>query len=323
MPAPVGPVTSTAPWSWVIARSRRARSAASMPSRSSSGTTPLLVENAHHDRFAAHHGQRRHPDVDVAPVDGEADPTVLRGAPLGDVELGHDLDPGDEAGGQPPRHGGRVGTTPSTRKRTRMSPSRGSKWMSEAPRLTPSAMIEWTSLTTGASSADSRSSITSSAEVVSRLLLDLLHRLLEVGELADHGLDVLGRGHCGPDLVAGGDRDVVEAEHVGGVRGGDQDRVRSSRKATGIARKRRAAGALSRLAAPLSTSKTFRSTIVEAVAVGERPGELVGAQAPLSTSASPIERPWSLAYATAASTTSRSANPSSTTTSPSRRRSSV
>ena len=45
-----------------------------------------------------------------------------------------------------------------------MSSARGSKWMSEAPRRTASAMIEWTSLTTGASSAWSRSSITSAVD---------------------------------------------------------------------------------------------------------------------------------------------------------------
>ena len=49
-------------------------------------------------------------------------------------------------------------TRPSIRQRTRMSPWRGSKWMSEAPRSIASPMIECTSLTTGASSADSRTS---------------------------------------------------------------------------------------------------------------------------------------------------------------------
>ncbi len=53
-------------------------------------------------------------------------------------------------------------TTPSTRKRTRRSPPLGSRWMSEVPRLTASAISVWTSLTTGASSADSRSSISGS-----------------------------------------------------------------------------------------------------------------------------------------------------------------
>ncbi len=53
-------------------------------------------------------------------------------------------------------------STPSTRKRTRMSRPSGSKWMSEAPSSTPWAMIEFTSLITGASSAVSRTSATSS-----------------------------------------------------------------------------------------------------------------------------------------------------------------
>ena len=54
-------------------------------------------------------------------------------------------------------------STPSTRKRTRMSRPSGSKWMSEAPSSTPWAMIEFTSLITGASSADSRISVTSAS----------------------------------------------------------------------------------------------------------------------------------------------------------------
>ena len=52
-------------------------------------------------------------------------------------------------------------STPSTRKRTRISRPSGSKWMSEAPSSTAWAMIEFTSLITGASSADSRISVMS------------------------------------------------------------------------------------------------------------------------------------------------------------------
>ena len=54
-------------------------------------------------------------------------------------------------------------STPSTRKRTRISRPSGSKWMSEAPSSTAWAMIELTSLMTGASSADSRISDTSAS----------------------------------------------------------------------------------------------------------------------------------------------------------------
>ena len=52
-------------------------------------------------------------------------------------------------------------STPSTRKRTRMSRPSGSKWMSDASSSTAWAMIELTSFMTGASSADSRISVTS------------------------------------------------------------------------------------------------------------------------------------------------------------------
>ncbi len=52
-------------------------------------------------------------------------------------------------------------STPSTRKRTRMSRPSGSKWMSEAPSSTAPAISELTSLMTGAFSADSRISATS------------------------------------------------------------------------------------------------------------------------------------------------------------------
>ena len=55
-----------------------------------------LVEQAQHRAFAMHAGQRRHPHVDRAPADAQRDAAVLRQALLGDVELGHDLQPADE-----------------------------------------------------------------------------------------------------------------------------------------------------------------------------------------------------------------------------------
>ena len=54
--------------------------------------------------------------------------------------------------------------TPSTRKRTRMSrDSIGSKWTSDAPSSTAWAISELTSLMTGASSADSRISVSAAS----------------------------------------------------------------------------------------------------------------------------------------------------------------
>ena len=79
-----------------------------MPSLSSSHDDGLLVEHAHHDALAVDARQRHDAQVDVAAVDDQADAPVLGQALLGDVQLGHDLDARDHAGGHPPRHGGDV-----------------------------------------------------------------------------------------------------------------------------------------------------------------------------------------------------------------------
>ena len=104
-------------------------------------------------------------------------------------------------------------STPSTRKRTRISRPSGSKWMSEAPSSTAWAMIEFTSLITGASSADSRISVTSassSSPCSTASATASSRRLMR----ADQALDVVGRGHHRPHLVAGHQLQVVEREHV-------------------------------------------------------------------------------------------------------------
>ena len=73
-------------------------------------------------------------------------------------------------------------STPSTRKRTLISGPSGWKWTSEAPASTAWAMIELTSLMTGASSAVSRRSTTSATCFV--LLLGLLDDVVEAVEAA-------------------------------------------------------------------------------------------------------------------------------------------
>ena len=54
--------------------------------------------------------------------------------------------------------------------------------------------------------------------------------------------------------------------------------VPESRKATGIARKRRASAALDQVGRPLVDVEHVQVDVVEPVAVGERAGQLVGAQ---------------------------------------------
>ena len=112
-------------------------------------------------------------------------------------------------------------STPSTRKRTRMSRPSGSKWMSEAPSSTPWAMIEFTSLITGASSAVSRTSATSS--ISSSPCFDRGgHGVVELAHAADQAVDVLDPGDHGQNLVAGHQLQVVEREHVRRVRHRDE-----------------------------------------------------------------------------------------------------
>ncbi len=57
-----------------------------------------VVQDAHHDLLAPHGGQRRHPQIDLLPVVADRHPAVLGDPPLGDVDLGHDLEPGDDTG---------------------------------------------------------------------------------------------------------------------------------------------------------------------------------------------------------------------------------
>ena len=73
-----------------------------------SGHDRLLVEDAHHHRLPMDTRQRHYAQVDMAPVNGQTDTTVLRQAPLGDVHLGHDLHPRDRACSHPPGDSGDV-----------------------------------------------------------------------------------------------------------------------------------------------------------------------------------------------------------------------
>ncbi len=54
------------------------------------------VEHPQHDLLAPHGRQGGGPQVDVAAVEPDRDPAVLRQPPLGDVDVGHDLEPGDQ-----------------------------------------------------------------------------------------------------------------------------------------------------------------------------------------------------------------------------------
>ncbi len=59
-------------------------------------TSGLLVQQAQHHPLAVGRGQRGNADVHLATADPQRDTPVLRDALLGDVQLGHDLDPRDQ-----------------------------------------------------------------------------------------------------------------------------------------------------------------------------------------------------------------------------------
>ena len=161
-------------------------------------------------------------------------------------------------------------TTPSTRKRTRMSWPLGSKWMSDAPRRTASAITACTSFTTGASSADSRSSMTSASYVSSSTSCD---RARERAELLDQRVDVLGRGDRAAHLVAGGHRDVVEREQVGRVGGRHEQRLLAEEGDRDVLVAARLGG-VDQLGGALVHLEDVQVHVVEPVALGERLGEL-------------------------------------------------
>ena len=169
-------------------------------------------------------------------------------------------------------------TTPSTRKRTRMSPARGSKWMSEAPRRTASAMIEWTSLTTGASSADSRSSMTCAASSSVSSWISWTDSS-SVESPRNQRLDVLVRRNRAPDVVAGRHRDVVEREQVGRVGGRHEQRaLAEERDRDGLVAPR--LGGVDERGGALVDVEDVQVDVVKPVALCEGLGELLGVDEP-------------------------------------------
>ena len=192
----------------------------------------------------------------------------------------------------------------------------GSKWMSEAPRRTASAITACTSFTTGASSADSRSSMTCALVL---LVLDLWTDSRASPRLPDQRIDVLRRGHGTPHLVAGGHRDVVEREQVRGV-GGRHERAcappgrRSGWCGSGAPWRRRSGW---RRPCPRRTRSGPRSRGRCARRAPARAGREL--TMPASISAWPSGRPSRRPSSTTRSTSSRSAKPSWTITSPMRR----
>ena len=97
-PHPVGPVTSTMPKGLWIAFMKCSRARGLEPQLGQVEGQVRLVQDAEHDLLAEDGGKGADAQVDGPLHDADLDAPVLRHAPLGDVEIGHDLQAGDDGG---------------------------------------------------------------------------------------------------------------------------------------------------------------------------------------------------------------------------------
>ena len=103
LPEPVGPVTKTMPLGlWITSRKAFSVSA-SMPDLVQVERDDRAIEHPHDHAFAEHGGQHAHAQIDGVAADRQLDAAVLRQAPLGDVQVRHDLDAGRDRECQMPR----------------------------------------------------------------------------------------------------------------------------------------------------------------------------------------------------------------------------
>jgi hypothetical protein len=232
----------------------------------------VLVQDAHHDRLAAHHGQGCHAEVDVPPVNREADAAVLREPPLGDVEGGHDLHAGDQAGHVLARHCRRV--VDDAVDAVAHAHVVGARLEVDVGRAAANRVGDH-----GVDELDDRRLVGLVTQLddlrLVLLVADLLDGVAEVGELPDQRVDVLRGGDGAADLIAGRHRDVVEREHVGRVGSRDEhgllaeERDRDGLVAACFGRVEQVRGAVVDL-------EGVEVDVVEPVPLGERLGELVG-----------------------------------------------
>ena len=184
----------------------------------------------------------------------------------------------------------------------------GSKWMSDAPCSTAWAMSEFTSLTTGASSADSRSSTTSAVVADGLLDDDASIDWSMRPRRADSGEDVLARRDGRPDRRGRSSARCRRSRARCPGRPSRRAACASSRKPTGTApssawRPRRAAG-WPRTCRP---RKALRSTWSTPKRSAMTRASWSGVRTPRSTRTSPVRRPAARASVIASSTDSRPA----------------
>ena len=180
-----------------------------------------LVEDAQHDRLAHHEREGHHAQVHLAMLHGQPDAPVLGEELLRDVQLGHDLEPRDDPEREALGHGGGVHEHAVDAEAHRQLAVLGFE-VDVRGALVDRLGHE------GVHELDHRRVLGDLAQVddLLVLLLDLLHRVVELVDPGDQGRDRLAGGHGRAHAVAGQHRDVVHGEHVGRVgHGHDQRRL--------------------------------------------------------------------------------------------------
>ena len=282
-PEPVGPVTSTAP----CARWNRPAEPLQLqllhPELLEIEVDVVLVQDPQHDRLAVTLGSVTTRTSTCRP--STVSPTrpscgmrrsemsrslmiLIRETTPGDHPLGHRHLVGQHA----------VDAHPDAQLAAAARPSRpgcGSKWMSDAPRSAASAMIECTSLITGASSADSRRSTTSSGPAPSSPSSTASWTASSKRFIREIRLcDVLRRGDRRLDLEVRHQGDVVGRQHVGRVGHRQHQRllVRVSDRDRVVALGRRGGEQVDRGHVDLEHAEV---EVVEPVPLGDRARELL------------------------------------------------
>jgi hypothetical protein len=224
-----------------------------------------------------HAGQRDDTDVDVVAVDGQAHPAVLGQAPLGDVQLGHDLHARHHAAHHALGDGGRrgqdavdaeahahlvaVGLEVDVRRRHlhRLGHDR-------VHELDDRGVV---------GRLEQVHHVAAGGGLLGLVLLDrLLDHVVEAIEACDQRQHVLAGGHRGPHLHTDHDRHVVDRQDVGRVDHRHQDRAlvdeRHRHRLVALG-----GGGRDRVGRPHVDLEDRQVEMVEAVALGRSASQLV------------------------------------------------
>ncbi len=193
-------------------------------SRPVDGHAGALVEDAHDDPLAVDERERDDADVDAPPLDGEGEATVLGHALLGDVEVGHDLDAGDDAHGHPALDGG-GGCEHAVDAEENLGVALLGVYVDVGGALLDGLGDDRVHELDDGRVAVGLVDVDLLALGLGFLVDDVFDRLVHAGEPCEQQVEVLDGGGGGLDAPAGHHADVIDREHVGGVGHGEQQRA--------------------------------------------------------------------------------------------------